>query len=72
MGQILLHDPADLAAVAQGEIEPWRPQPYATLNIDEYLFSVRSRQQKEHVGDAAFDRERGLTAAKPGLTARSG
>lgn len=60
VGQILFYDPADLASVARGELEPWQPQPYATLNIDDYLFSIRSQQQKEHVGDAAFDRERGL------------
>jgi hypothetical protein len=59
-GQILFYDPADLAAVARGDMEPWQPQPYATLNIDDYLFNVRSQQQKAHVGDAAFDRERGL------------
>jgi hypothetical protein len=60
VGQILFYDPADLAAVARGDMEPWQPQPYATLTIDDYLFNVRSEQQKEHIGDAAFDRERGL------------
>lgn len=60
VGQILFYDPADLAAVARGDMAPWQPQPYATLNIDDHLFHVRSEQQKEHVGDAAFDRERGL------------
>jgi len=59
-GQILFYDPADLAAVAQGEKEPWEPQPYATLDIDDYLYHVESAQQKYHLGAASFDRERGL------------
>jgi hypothetical protein len=59
-GQILFYSPAELAAVARGEMEPWQPQPYATLNIDEHLFNVHSNQQKYHVGAASFDREREL------------
>jgi hypothetical protein len=60
VGQILFYDPADLAAVARGDMEPHEPQPYATLDIDEYLYHVESSQQKYHVGAASFDRERGL------------
>jgi hypothetical protein len=60
VGQILFYAPADLAAVASGEMEPYEPQPYATLNIDPYLFNVQSSQQKHHIGAAGFDRERGL------------
>lgn len=60
VGQILFYDPADLATVARGEMETWAPQPYATLEIDEYLYHVESEQQKHHVGAASFDRERGL------------
>jgi hypothetical protein len=60
IGQILFYDPAELAAVARGDMEPWGPQPYATLEIDEYLFHIESNQQKEHVGAASFDRKRGL------------
>ena len=59
-GQIIFYDPAGLAAVARGEIETWEPQPYAALNIDEYLYHIESGQQKEHVGAASFDRQRGL------------
>ncbi|MFQ6014423.1 MAG: hypothetical protein ACE5NP_03135 [Anaerolineae bacterium] len=59
-GQIIFYDPADLAAVARGEMEPYEPQPYATLGIDEYLYHIESSQQKHHVGAASFDRERGL------------
>jgi hypothetical protein len=59
-GQIIFYDPADLAAVARGEMEPYEPQPYATLQIDEYLYHIESAQQWHHVGAASFDRERGL------------
>lgn len=41
-------------------METWEPQPYATLNIDQYLYHIESSQQKEHVGAASFDRQRGL------------
>ncbi len=60
VGQILFYNPADLAAVARGEMESSEPQPYATLEIDECLYHVESGQQKHHVGAMAFDRERGL------------
>jgi hypothetical protein len=58
-GQIIFYSPADLAAVAQHEIKSWEPQPYAILNIDEYLYNVSSTRQKSHVGAASFDREHG-------------
>ncbi|MFH2105373.1 MAG: hypothetical protein ABII72_04020 [Parcubacteria group bacterium] len=54
-GQILFYNPADLAAVAAGSKQPYEPQPYATLNIDPYLYHVSGRQQKYHLGAAAFD-----------------
>ncbi len=60
VGQIIFYDPADLAAVARGEMETYEPQPYATLEIDAYLYHVESSQQWHHVGAASFDRERGL------------
>jgi hypothetical protein len=59
VGQILFYDPAELAAVARGEMETWEPQPYATMDIDEYLYHVESTQQPSHLGAAGFDRERG-------------
>jgi hypothetical protein len=60
VGQMLFYDPADLASVARGEIETWAPQPYAALDIDEYLYHIESSQQKHHLGAAGFDRERSL------------
>ena len=60
VGQMLFYSPADLAAVAKGKMEPNEPQPYAALDIDDVLFSVKSKQQRYHVGAASFDRKRGL------------
>ncbi len=60
VGQIIFYNPADLATVAQGRMQPWQPQPYATLNIDQYLYHIVSGQQKSHVNAASFDRQRGL------------
>ena len=56
----MFYDPADLGAVARGEMETGEPQPYATLDIDEHLYHIDSTQQKEHLGAASFDRQRGL------------
>ncbi len=60
VGQFVFYDAADLAAVARGELAPYQPQPYATLEIDQYLFNVRSDQQKYHLGAAAYDPDRRL------------
>ena len=54
-GQIIFYNPADLAAVAAGSQQSHEPQPYATLNIDQYLYHVSGNQQKYHLGAAAFD-----------------
>ena len=68
--QFLLYDPADLARVAQGEIEPWEPQPYATLDLDEHLFlnpeGVEEEmlgagdQRRFRIGEVAYDRQNGV------------
>lgn len=64
--RILLYDPADLARVAAGEWEAWRPQPYAMLALDEHLFLNpagiepdmlgRGPQQRYRIGSVAYDR----------------
>jgi hypothetical protein len=41
-------------------MEPYEPQPYATLDIDQYLYHIESSQQWFHVGASSFDREHGL------------
>ncbi|MBN1659251.1 MAG: right-handed parallel beta-helix repeat-containing protein [Anaerolineae bacterium] len=60
VGRFLFYDPADLAAVAAGQAEAWTPQPYATLDVDPFLYHVTSAQQKHHLAAASFDPERGF------------
>jgi hypothetical protein len=60
VGQILFYDPADLAAVVRGEMQPNQPQPYATMDIDEVLLHINSGQQKHHMRACAFDRDSGM------------
>jgi hypothetical protein len=60
VGQLLFYDPADLARVAQGTLAANRPQPYATLNIDPFLYHITSTRQKYHVSAVAYDRARNL------------
>jgi hypothetical protein len=64
--QFILYDPADLARVAAGEIASWEPQPYAFLDIDEYLFLNPAGvegdmlgtgvQRRFRIGAVAYDR----------------
>jgi hypothetical protein len=61
--QLLFFDPAELGAVALGEMNPWEPQPYAVLEVDEYLYDPgfdHERAKRYATGAAAFDRDRGL------------
>ncbi len=68
--QFIFYNPDDLAKVARGEIESWQPQPYASLDVDEYLFlnppewdviNVGAGDQRRYrIGDVAFDRRNGL------------
>ena len=67
--QFIFYDPADLAAVARGEMDSWQPQPYAVLNLDDVLFGLETafdgrgmvgEQKTGRLGAAAFDPERGL------------
>lgn len=61
--QILLFDPAELAAVARGELPTWAPQPYDSLDIDAVLFDpVRDpyRDKYSLLGACCFDRERSI------------
>ncbi len=59
-GQILFYDTKDLADVAAGIRQSWEPQPYAVLEIDEFLFHISSNQQKHHVGAACFNSQLGF------------
>jgi hypothetical protein len=68
--QFILYDPADLARVAAGAMEPWEPQPYASLDIDDDLFlnpaGVEPEmlgtgvQRRSRIGAVAYDRANGL------------
>lgn len=66
--QAVFYNPADLAAVAAGTMPPYQPQPYATLDLDPWLWRIDKinhpdfnvNQNKHRLGDCAFDRARGL------------
>jgi hypothetical protein len=68
--QLIFYDPADLARVATGELAPWEPQPYAVLDIDEYLYLNPSGvemdllgtgyQRRYRIGDVTYDRQNNL------------
>ncbi len=60
--QIIFYDPAQLVAVANGELESWQPQPYAMLDLTEYLFAPEldfANYKRDFIGAIAFDREHG-------------
>ncbi len=61
--QIIFYDPADLGAVARGEMQSWEPQPYAVLVLDDYLYDPHLRPEdykRDLLGAIAFDRQDGL------------
>lgn len=67
--QFILYDPAQLAQVAAGTLESWRPQPYASVDIDTNLYLAPPAgeeftlgwgdQRRYRIGDVAFDRANG-------------
>ncbi|MCA9977556.1 MAG: hypothetical protein KC413_17475, partial [Anaerolineales bacterium] len=68
--QFILYDPADLADVAAGTLDAWEPQPYAVLNVDDYLLDnpagieidlLGSGAQRHYrLGAVAYDDANGL------------
>lgn len=66
--QVIFYNPADLAAVANGTMQPYEPQPYATLSLDEYLYNIDKvnhasfpdNRNQYRLGGCAFDRANGL------------
>jgi len=62
-GQILIYNPDDLAAVAQGDMESWEPQPYVSLALDDLLYDPgfdHENYKRYLLGATAFDRENSL------------
>ena len=57
--QMLFYDPADLAKVAAGTMKPHEPQPYAVMDLDPVLFSIKGKQQTQKVMACAADMDRG-------------
>jgi hypothetical protein len=68
--ELILYNPSDLAQVTAGQMESWQPQPYAVIDIDEFLFLTPPEwdranngwgdQRRFRIGDVAFDRANGL------------
>lgn len=68
--EFVLYDPSDLARVAAGELEPWQPQPYARIDVDEHLFLNPGQvevdllgtgdQRRYRLSEVAYDRANGL------------
>ena len=56
--QFILYDPTDLARVASGEMKPWEPQPYATIDIDDHLLLNPSGVEEEMLGSGVQRRFR--------------
>ncbi|MFH1046683.1 MAG: hypothetical protein V1738_00095 [Patescibacteria group bacterium] len=58
--QMMLFNPADLAAVAAGDLDPWEPQPYATIDLEPWMFRDDGDQVMFQVGAMSFDQDHGL------------
>ncbi|MBU0673904.1 MAG: hypothetical protein KJ950_04605 [Proteobacteria bacterium] len=67
--QMIFYNPDDLAAVAAGTMQPYEPQPYAILDIDEHLIlgptddpilHGSGDQRRYRLGEPAYDRARGF------------
>jgi len=58
--QMIFYNPDDLAAVAGGQMEAYQPQPYAGMNLVQYMYSLDSANMKYRTGACAYDRSHGL------------
>jgi hypothetical protein len=68
--QFILFNPDDLAQVAMKKMDPWEPQPYASLDIDEHLYLNPAGveqdmlgtgvQRRFKIGAVAYDRKNNL------------
>lgn len=57
--RIVFYDPSDLTRVARGEMEPYQPQPYAVMDIDDILYNIPEYELR-HLGALSFDRENAI------------
>ena len=60
--QMIFYNPADLVKVANGELQSWEPQPYATLDLSQYFYDPKISLENykfDIAGAVAYDRERG-------------
>jgi hypothetical protein len=68
--QIIFYDPAGFAEVINGTMAAYEPQPYAVLDIDEFLFLTEidtmsmyhgtGDQRNYRIGETAYDHKNGL------------
>jgi hypothetical protein len=61
--QMIFYDPAELAAVAAGQMETWEPQPYAVMSIEPVLYDPDinlAEYRRDLLAAAAFDRANGF------------
>jgi hypothetical protein len=68
--ELILYNPNDFAQVASGQIDSWAPQPYATLEIDQYLYNNPAGvetdmigtgdQRRYRIGDVAYDQKNNI------------
>ncbi len=60
---LMLYDPADLAAVIRGDLEPWEPQPYMTYDISQH--SLITNVPDPQSGSLAFSSDGYLFFMEP-------
>ncbi len=58
-GQIIFYDTDEIGQVAKGQKKPHEPQPYATLNIDPFLWKEYCTNEHNHTDAMAYDRKSG-------------
>jgi hypothetical protein len=67
--QIILYSPDDLAKVASGQMQSYEPQPYAAIDLDDFLYLPESPeileygdgdQRRYRISDVAYDRTNDL------------
>lgn len=52
---MVLYDAADVIKVFEGKIPPYEIQPYAFIDLDEYMIIKRDETDMQYLGSAAYD-----------------